>query len=59
MESSDFTAVFAQVSNGNAKPIEPIDLAQSFLTLSSKQQFLLTDPEVLRAIGLSVRAIFN
>jgi DNA-binding transcriptional LysR family regulator len=55
MEASGFTAVFAQVASGNAATIAPVDLAKTFLALSSTQQFSLTNPEVIHSIGFSVK----
>jgi DNA-binding transcriptional LysR family regulator len=55
MEASGFTAVFAQVASGNAATIAPIDLAETFLALSSTQQFHLINPVVVHSIGLSVK----
>lgn len=55
MEASGFTAVLAQVVNGNAATIAPVSIAETFLALSSTVQFELIEPVVTHAIGLSIK----
>jgi len=55
MEASGFTAVLAQVANGNAATIAPVGVAETFLSSSSMVQFDLVKPVMTHPIGLSIK----
>ena len=55
MESSDFTAVLAQVASGNAATIAPLDVAETFLARGVTVQLPLVEPVVSHTIGLSIK----
>lgn len=55
MESSDFTAVLAQVASGNAATIAPLDVAETFLASGATIQLPLVEPQVSHTIGLSIK----
>ena len=55
MEASGFTAVLAQVASGNAATIAPLDVAETFLALSSTVQLDLVKPVLTHPIGLSIK----
>ncbi len=54
-ESSDFTAVLAQVARGNAATIAPVSVAETFLDLKFTRQLDLIDPIMTHSVGLSIK----
>ncbi len=55
MEANGFTAVLAQVTNGNAATIAPKIVAETYFSTQTPIKLALTEPAVTQAIGLTIK----